>query len=56
MKEEYVKLIASTDKLLHEFREFWLGAIEPKDKARWMAKLNEGLDERFRLMTCRDLA
>lgn len=54
MRSEYIKLIASVDKLLHEYRTLWLESKDGKDTVKWMNKINEHLDERIGLMKCRD--
>ncbi len=54
MRSEYIKLIASVDKLLHEYRTLWLGSRGPQEGNKWMNKINEHLDERIGLMKCRD--
>lgn len=55
LHSEYLRLIEETDKVLSAKRAFWLSAA-PEDRVKWKASLNETLDERLRLMGCRDRA
>ena len=56
MKTEYVKLIATMDKTLSLIRKQWEKAPAGKEKEEYMSRINESLDERFRLMGLRDAA
>ena len=50
---EYERLIATHDGTLAMLRDNWMKA-PVGEKAKWMARLNDALDERFRLMQQRD--
>jgi hypothetical protein len=51
----HVKTIAEMDAvLLHSLRKSWLEAKDPKEKEKYMKKLDSALDERLRLMKLRD--
>ena len=55
MKPEYVKLIAQVDIAICVVRTRWLQS--PRDSVEcilWYCRLNHLLDERIRLMKCRD--
>ena len=54
LRSEYVRLIEETDKVLSAKRGLWLTATTPEDRLKWKVGLNETLDERVRLMKCRD--
>lgn len=53
MRAQYLKLIAELDISLGLMRESWLEATGAK-RSRWMGLINDGLDERLRLMRLRD--
>ena len=53
MQNEYLKLIAELDKTLSMVRSLWLDA-NAAEKTKWRVRLDELLDERLRLMKCRD--
>lgn len=54
MRAEYEKLIAERDVLLGDLRKQWMEAREPGERRKAMNKINDNLDERSRLMRCRD--
>lgn len=54
MQNEYLKLIAELDKTLSMVRSLWLDANDAAEKTKWRVRLDELLDERLRLMKCRD--
>jgi hypothetical protein len=54
MKEEYIRLIAELDRQISQLRGFWLSSSTPEEKTKWLNLLDESLDERLRLMRCRD--
>lgn len=56
MKSEYEKLIAERDVLLGDFRKQWMEAKTSEDRSKYMGKINDNLDERARLMRCRDVS
>jgi len=56
MKTEYEKLIATMDKTLSLIRKQWEKAPAGKEKEEYMSRINESLEERFRLMGLRDAA
>lgn len=56
LRHEYVKLIAERDAMLTDLRTQWLAARTSSDRAVAMGKINANLDERSRLMRCRDAA
>lgn len=56
MQAEYTRLITERDGILTELRANWLSARCDKDRTTWMGKINGNLDERLRLMKCRDTA
>jgi xanthine/CO dehydrogenase XdhC/CoxF family maturation factor len=53
MKTEHLKAIAEHDGNIALLRKSWLAA-KPEEKGRWMALINQALDERLRLMAMRD--
>lgn len=55
-ESEYVRLISQLDLVLKGLKDLWMDARDPKDKATWMERINASLDERLRLMRCRDVA
>lgn len=50
---EHIRIIAQIDSTLSFLRKNWLDST-PKDRSKWMEKLNEGLDERLKWMKLRD--
>lgn len=54
MQNEYLKLIAELDKTLSMVRSIWLDAKDAAEKTKWRVRIDELLDERLRLMKCRD--
>lgn len=54
MKAEYEKLIDEHDKTLSSLRKLWMNAESDSEKDRFMQGINRGLDDRLRLMRCRD--
>jgi hypothetical protein len=56
MKAEYIRLIAAQDAVLSTLREFWMDAKTPVERAKHMKRIDTSLDERSRLMRCRDAA
>jgi hypothetical protein len=54
MNNQYIKLIEELDKTISMTRTFWMDARTNEDKAKWYKRINELLDERFRLMGLRD--
>jgi hypothetical protein len=56
MKEEYIRLIAELDRVLGSIRALWLEAKAPEETTKWRVRLDELMDERLRLMHCRDTA
>lgn len=54
MATSYIKLIKELDSVLGMVRSLWMDATTVTEKARWMTRLNELLDERLRLMAERD--
>lgn len=53
MRHEYEKLIAEHDRTLSMLRKQWMEA-DPKDKPKYMERINAALDERLRLLALRD--
>ena len=53
MKQDPIQQIAQVDEKLSIFCESWIDAA-PENKSRWIAKINDALDERSRLMKQRD--
>lgn len=56
MEQEYIKLIGELDRVLSTIRTLWIEAKAPTDLTKWRVRLDELLDERIRLMNCRDAA
>jgi hypothetical protein len=56
MKDEYIRLIAELDQVICHVRLFWLASKLPEDVAKWRSRIDELLDERLRIMRCRDAA
>lgn len=56
LRNEYVKLIAERDAMLTDLRTQWLAARSSGERSAAMGKINANLDERSRLMRCRDAA
>jgi hypothetical protein len=56
MHNEYIKLIADLDKTLSMVRSLWLDAKATDEKNKWRVRLDEMLEERYRLMEARDAA
>lgn len=54
MQNEYIKLIAELDKTIAMIRTYWMDARDNSEKKKWRIRLDELLDERFRLMQARD--
>ncbi len=54
MEQEYIKLIGDLDRVLSTIRDFWMNAKTSEEKAKWRIRLDESLDDRLRLMRCRD--
>lgn len=54
MKQEYEKLIEELDKTLSMSRSLWMAAKDSAERNKWRIRLDELLDERRRLMKCRD--
>lgn len=53
MRHEYQKLISEHDRTLSMLGKQWM-EVEPKDKPKYMERINSMLDERLRLMDLRD--
>ena len=53
MNQDPIQQIAQVDEKLKILRESWMDAA-PEKKSRWIAKINEALDERSKLMKKRD--
>lgn len=51
MEQEYIKLIADLDDVIGQVRPLWMNATRPEEKVKWMAKINELLDSRLKLMS-----
>lgn len=56
METEYIKLISELDGVLSGLRDLWMNAATDSDKTKWRVRIDEMLDERLRLMRCRDAA
>jgi primosomal protein N'' len=56
MKEEYIRLILEQDKVISAMRMLWGEAKDAAEKAKWRVQIDQALDERLRLMRCRDAA
>jgi hypothetical protein len=56
MEQEYIKLISDLDGVIGQVRPLWLNATRPEEKVKWMAKINELLDNRLKLMSAKDAA
>jgi hypothetical protein len=56
MEKEYIKLIGELDRVLSQIRTLWMDGKTPEEKNKWRVRLDELLDERLRLMACRDAA
>ena len=56
MEQEYIKLIGELDRVLSTLRDFWMNSKTPEEKTTWRIRIDESLDERLRLMRCRDAA
>ncbi len=54
MHSEYLKLIVELDRVLSMLRCLWLEAASEADRSKWRVRLDQSLDERLRLMRCRD--
>ena len=54
MNKDYVKLIEELDKTLSMSRTCWMDARANDEKSKWRKRLDELLEERFRLMGLRD--
>jgi hypothetical protein len=54
MNQEYVNLIKQLDGVLSTLHEFYMNSKTKEDKAKWRIRIDESLDERLRLMKCRD--
>jgi hypothetical protein len=53
METNIIKKIAHLDKKLNLLRGGWIDAL-PEKKSHWMKRINDGLDERLKLMKQRD--
>lgn len=54
MRDQYIALIAELDKTISMVRSFWIEARDEGEKRKNMLRLDQLLDERFRLMKLRD--
>lgn len=54
MRSEYIRLIAEVDSVLSTIRGLWIDATTLAERERWRTRLDQLLDERLRLMRCRD--
>ena len=54
MRSEYIRLIAEVDSVPSTILGLWLDATTLAERERWRTRLDQLLDERLRLIRCRD--